>query len=192
VISDPLEPVNRTAFWINDQIYGCLLTPAANALKTIPFSLRGKISAIMNQIFGLTTDVLSRVGFRNAGSEFGAILFRAGSWTVSRLDPESSLPGKNEIAQLVAENCPDCYLVLPVIGPSTLRHGAAFLGRIFFDTETHSKAVNTLASREEPNLPKTLQAYEQLTKEALDPYSFIRTAFAQQRMAEIKSDPEKS
>jgi phospholipid-binding lipoprotein MlaA len=89
------------------------------------------------------------------------------------------------------------YLVLPVLGPTTLRDAVGGAGDRFLDPldwellqevdgydwtwSAALEAVDTVKA-----LPGAVAAYDAVSKDALDPYIALRSAYVQNRDAETK------
>jgi len=77
------------------------------------------------------------------------------------------------------------YLVLPILGPSSLRDG---IGLLWTQQPSHHVCRGSLSPHcghqrsrsDEPN-PETLDVYEELKRSAVEPYSAARDAYAQMR-----------
>ena len=83
-----------------------------------------------------------------------------------------------------------CYLVLPVFGPSSLRDGAGTAGAVYLSplgytnlTWAERSGIRGLQMTNALSLDK--DTYEQIKRDAIDPYLFIRSAYVQRRQAQI-------
>jgi phospholipid-binding lipoprotein MlaA len=191
--SDPLEPLNRAMFGFNDTVDDAVVRPVAKAYRAaLPgivrtgisnfFSnledvwisvndvLQGKVQQgfedfgrfLLNSTFGIAGifDIASEAGLLKNSEDFGQTL---GSWGIGT----------------------GAYLVLPILGPSTVRDGFGLL----LDTQTdlvfridgvrvHNSLYLTRAIATRANL---LDASSVIETAALDKYAFVREAWLQRR-----------
>lgn len=189
---DPLEPFNRVVFQANSKLDEYVAQPVAKGYRAIAPTpvrvavtnfcanladvgnivnnlLQGKGADAMdslarvaiNTLFGLggLIDFATPAGVRRHAQDFGLTL---GNWHVE----------------------PGPYLVLPLLGPSTLRDGAGQVVNFKLDPVTYARPAlrNTLYGLNFINTrTNLLDATELLSEAALDPYSFVRDAYLQQR-----------
>jgi phospholipid-binding lipoprotein MlaA len=82
------------------------------------------------------------------------------------------------------------YLVLPVFGPSNARDAIGRVGDYFLSPLTYAfnteERIAVTAVEKENALSLDKDTYEGIKRDALDPYLFIRDAYAQRREAAIK------
>lgn len=183
-ISDPLESLNRASFWVNDKIYRYLLSPLYGAT---PSTLREGACALFATCLA---PVQSSRGalvlrFRDAGSELG----RYALFSVLRLfEGDSGADGQTPdldrvLARAGVGSGP--YLVLPVLGPSTVRDGVGKIASFYLESPTALLEPPGHADPE-PTLGESLKAYLTLHRVSLDPYLSVRSVFAQQHEKESR------
>jgi phospholipid-binding lipoprotein MlaA len=82
------------------------------------------------------------------------------------------------------------YLVIPVLGPSSLRDGVGRVGDTFLDPWTYMVGLPEYAAAKgtemETRLSLDKDTYEQVVKESLDPYITVRNAYAQHRQEALE------
>ena len=191
---DPWESFNRKVFVFNEAVDEAVLKPVATAYRDVVpqlvrtgisnvlsnigdvwsaanHLLQGKIHSgldtgmrvLVNTVFGLggLLDVATEVGLTRQREDFGQTL---GRWGVG----------------------PGPYVVLPLLGPSTLRDTGALvldLQASASSLATNSNASLGITTLEVVNLRSSLLAATKLLDEvALDKYSFVRTAFLARRL----------
>jgi phospholipid-binding lipoprotein MlaA len=211
---DPWEPMNRRIYAFNDMLDAAVVRPAAQVyVNVVPgfartgvhnflgnlgdvwsmansaLQLKGRASAetlmrvSVNTVFGLAgvLDLATEMGLERRKEDFGQTL---GYW---------GMPSGP-------------YLVLPILGPSTVRDGMGlpldFKGD-FGQNVDNIAARNVLTALRITDLRASLLKTVDAVKEAsLDPYSFVRDAYLQKRENDIHdgnppssfdySDPELS
>jgi phospholipid-binding lipoprotein MlaA len=191
---DPIEPVNRAVFSFNDGFDRILLKPVAQGYRAVlPATIRtgvtnffaniedlwigannllqGKVGdglqdvmrVAINTVFGVggLIDVASDAGLQKHNEDFGQTLGRWGFGS-------------------------GAYIVLPFLGPSSVRDGIGYLGvDVKFDPVWNLDNVparNELyATRAVNARANALDAVQLLEDAALDKYRFVRDAYLQRR-----------
>jgi len=197
--NDPYEAMNRKVFAFNDSLDRRLLKPAALTYqKVVPSPVRDSV----RNFLGNLGDAWSAVnwllqGEFNKGVEQGArfawntTLGVAGLFDVSAtfgLDKRSQDFGQTLGTWGVEQGA---YLVLPVLGPSSIRDAMALPinsvagNGYWFDSRTTQIAVQAL---DVVSLRASLlQAGDLVDGIALDKYTFFRDAYLQRRASKPKS-----
>ncbi|MES2151579.1 MAG: VacJ family lipoprotein [Pseudomonadota bacterium] len=194
---DPFEKFNRSMFAFNDAVDQAALKPAATAYKRVLPTfvqtgvanffgnladawsgvnnlMQGKggdgVSDLtrfaLNSTVGLVgfIDVASEAGLRKHNEDFGQTL---GAWGVP----------------------PGPYLMLPLLGPSTVRDTAALPLDIRADPWAYKEPVRWrnvgIALRAVDQRAAVLDASNLMEEAALDRYEFIRDGFLQRRESRI-------
>ncbi|TYO98720.1 phospholipid-binding lipoprotein MlaA [Geothermobacter ehrlichii] len=201
-IADPLEPVNRGIFWFNDKLYIYLFKPLARGFRIVPepgrlaidrfFSNLGTPVRLVNCILQLKP--------KEAGTELGRFVVNSTVGLLGLFDPAKSWLGWKKQEEDLGQTFgryhvgQGFYLVLPVFGPSSLRDGIGLLGDGFIDPITSPWYVKlrlweqiALKTGDRINvLSIDKDTYESIRREQLDPYLFVRDAWAQQRAALVE------
>lgn len=205
--NDPLEPLNRTLFLVNDGLDTLLLRPAAEAYRIfIPPEVRTGVRNVLGNLRSpviLLNDVLQGETQR-AGTTLGRFVLNTtlGVGGVFDVATGFGLPGHGEdfgqtLAVWGAEEGP--YLFLPILGPSNPRDligtgvdavsspFAWISGDRWLDTLTAARiGLQALDTRE-----GLIEPLDALRQGSLDPYAALRSAYRQRRAAEIRN-PEVS
>jgi len=195
-IYDPIEPVNRGIFWVNDKLYFYLFKPVARGLRIVPEPAR---VSLRNFISNLTTPIrlincLLQLKGRDAATEITRFVVNSTVGIAGLFDPASSngLAKKEEdLGQTFGHyglgSGP--YLVLPILGPSNLRDGVGRIGDLFLDpltyilTDAETLGLKVVDAENELSLDK--DTYEGIVKHEIAPYLFIRDAYEQNRAAKV-------
>jgi phospholipid-binding lipoprotein MlaA len=196
-VRDPWEPMNRSVYNFNEILDNLVIQPAARAYKAVlpspvrtgihnfvgnlgdvwtlantAFQLKVQASAetimriTVNTVFGLggVLDVASEMQLEKRKEDFGQTL---GYWGVK----------------------PGPYVVLPVLGPSTLRDALATpldmqgdVTQQFNDQTTRSVLTVTRILDVRYGL---LESLDVIKGAALEPYSFVRDAYLQKRENDV-------
>jgi|YNPBryantNP2012_1023418.scaffolds.fasta_scaffold01293_8 Surface lipoprotein len=198
-LADPIEPVNRFMFQFNDKLYFYVLKPAAQGYSfLLPEPVRISVSNFFRNLgfpVRFANSVL-QLKFKDAGNEFSRFCINTIYGVGGLFDPAKEyweLPQKDEdFGQTLGHYGvgQGFYLVLPVFGPSSLRDGIGLVADIFTDPltyylnwETHAveQGVSTVN-----HTSLHIGEYENIKKEALDPYIFIKEGWTQRRDALVR------
>ena len=196
--SDPLEPFNRTVFDFNDKVDRAIVKPVATAYREItPKPLRTGVS----NFFGNLADAWSAVNnaLQLKGEAATHSLFRFTTNTVWGLGglldvaSEMRIPRHSEdFGQTLGYwGVPaGPYLVLPILGPSTVRDTFGTVVDFNGNLATRGENValrNSMSSIGIVNArANLLDAGDLLEQVALDKYSFSRDIYLQRRRALIR------
>jgi phospholipid-binding lipoprotein MlaA len=194
---DPLEPLNRGVFAFNDTVDKYALKPVATVYKKV---LPSFVQTGVHNFFGNLSDVWS--GLNNFAQGKG----QAGMQDVTRfamnstfglvgvldIATQAGLPKHNEdLGQTLGYwGVPSGpYLVLPILGSSTLRDTAALPGDWYGDLWTHKRPSNVRnigTVVKAVDLRATyLDASDLVEGAALDRYEFIRDGYLQRREGQV-------
>ena len=194
---DPFEKFNRSMFAFNDAIDKAALKPAATAYKTV---LPGFVQTGVSNFFGNLADLWTAVnsllqGKGQAGaSDFArfALNTTVGLGGLIDVGSEAGLQKHNEDfgQTLGAWGMPSGpYLMLPLLGPSTVRDTAALPLDMRADPWAYKEPVRWrhvgMAVRIVDQRAAVLDASNLMEEAALDRYEFIRDGFLQRRESRI-------
>lgn len=194
---DPYEGFNRAMFTFNDQVDQVALKPAATVYRTV---LPSFVQTGVNNFFGNLADVWTAInnllqGKGEAGmSDVTRVALNSTFGLVGLLDiaSEAGLPKHNEdFGQTLGRwGVPSgSYLVLPLLGPSTVRDTAALPLDINGDPWSYKEPAAPrnfgIAVRVIDQRANLLDASSLLEDAALDRYEFVRDGFLQRRESKI-------
>lgn len=199
---DPFEPFNRSMYSFNDGLDRNVLKPVASTYKAVVPEL---VRRGVGNFFSNLEDVWSIVnnGLQLKGEGAVSSLMRVGVNTVFGLGgvldvaTEMRIPRFNEdFGQTLGYwgVGPGPYIVLPLLGPSTLRDTAAlpveFRGDLVARIEDIPVRNTLIVKRIVDKRATLLKAGDIVDEAALDSYSFVRDAFLQRRRnAVFDGDP---
>ncbi len=190
---DPLEPMNRGIYKFNDAADKAILKPVAQGYKAVvPKPVRSGVTNFFSNI----DDVLVAVNnvlqfkFNDAMSDVGRVIANTTFGVAGVFDVATGwgMPKHNEDfgQTLGAWGVGDGpFLMLPLLGPSNVRDAAGLLVYYRLDPVVNLHNVparNSLtALRFVDRRARLLDAEKVLDEAALDPYTFLRDAYIQQR-----------
>lgn len=194
-IADPLEPWNRFWFGFNDVFYTGFGKPFSKAYTfVVPKYARDRIEnayanllfpvRFANALFQLRPDKASReLGRFIVNSTFGLGGFYDMAATGKDLKPQRIDFGQTLGVWGMGHGF---YLVLPFIGPSSLRDGVgtavdiAIMPTSYVDVP-YLLTVGIGAAGRINRIPEMLDIYEELKRSSFEPYVAARDAYAQIR-----------
>jgi phospholipid-binding lipoprotein MlaA len=195
LIPDPWIEMNQGLYTFNDRLYFWLLKPVSRGYGfIIPEELRQGVRNFMYNIrFPVRfINALLQGKVRKSGYEFGQFFINSTAGCLGLLNPSANYPhlqpSKEDMGQTFAVwgigN--GAYIMLPFLGPSSLRDGMGRIGDIFLDPNwwLFDDIWVTLAIRAGEAVNDTslrIGEYEALKEAALDPYIMIRNAYIQNR-----------
>lgn len=198
-IPDPIEPVNRAIFTFNDKAYYWFFKPVAKGYNAVvPQGVR---VAVRNFFSNLAMPIrvannLLQGKLRATGTELLRFTINSTIGAAGLFDPahdEFHLEKKDaDLGQTLGRYGlgQGLYLVLPLLGPTTLRDGAGRAGDLFLDPVSYvtptEASIGVNAYKMENGLSLRIGEYEDLTGAALDPYVAVRDAYAQHRAEMVR------
>ncbi len=207
-IKDCFEKINRATFAFNMAIDKVLFRPVAVGYRKLPSPVRTGTSNALNNLSNLVTipNNILQGDFRAAGNNSIRFIINTTIGIVGIFDPANSLGfeklekedfGQTFGAMGVGEGC---YLVLPVIGPSTVRDTVGSLvsitgGDAWYnvtvrnDTQyfTESDYYISKLSEGVDFRAKNLESFDSLEKTSVDFYATVRSLYLQDRERKIKN-----
>jgi phospholipid-binding lipoprotein MlaA len=191
--ADPYEPLNRKIYKFNNAFDKIFLKPPAKLYRAIlPSPIRKGVNNFYNNLDLIPTvgnDLLQAKG-KWAIRDTWRFLINSTLGIGGILDPAQKFglqPHSNDLGLTLAKwgdkNSP--YLVLPFLGPSTIRDGAGWLFQFsMFSPYVYMRddtLIYSLLVLRYVDLRSQMLDTERLMDEALDKYSFMRDAYLQHR-----------
>ena len=195
---DPLERMNRATHKFNDAVDRGVLKPVAKGyLKYVPEPVRNGIDNVLENLAFPTTIVndLLQLKLKDSLVDLGRFAVNTTLGIGGIFDPASSIgmPRNDEdfgqtLGRWGVPSGP--YLVLPLLGPSTMRDAPSIVADGYTDirtqahlndTEQWSLGVLSIVHRRSELLP-----FDPSFDSAYDRYAFIRNAWLQRREYQVK------
>jgi phospholipid-binding lipoprotein MlaA len=199
LVADPIEPVNRAFFVFNDRFYFWLLKPVARGYAFVvpEFARVGIRNALTNVAMPvrLVNSVLQGK-MKGAGRELARFTINStigmgGLFDTAKDDWE--IPASDEDTGQTLGVCGlghGAYLVLPFLGPSSLRDAVGLGGdgllnplNVLVDFET---AVAIRAGKAVNDTSLQIGEYEDIKAAAIDPYLAVRDGYVQYRKGQVE------
>lgn len=201
LISDPFEGYNRGVFWFNDKLYFYLFKPVVRVYRVVPHPVRNSIGNFFSNLSSPISiaNAILQLKPTDATLGFSRLLINTTIGLGGLFDPADhwvGIPEKKEdfgqtLGRYGVGQGP--YFVLPIFGPSSIRDTTGHFADVFFDPLAYAgesfsfwqyvgiKGLDFLnaLSLDDDN-------YEKIKRDSLDPYLFMRAAYAQYRLAKVK------
>ena len=205
-VKDCFEKLNRATFAFNQALDGIIFKPVASAYKILPSPVKSGVSNSLDNLSNLVTvpNNILQGDFKTAGINTGRFVINSTVGILGLIDVAQllGLPEyeKEDYGQSLARHGvgPGCYVVLPVLGPSTARDTVGsslnFLGgdawyNVTVRNDTHyfsdidyysSKVTGGVDFR-----AKNYNSIENLQKNSLDFYASVKSLYLQDRQQKI-------
>jgi len=205
-IKDCFENLNRATFAFNQVLDGIVFKPIASAYRVLPTSVKSGVSNSLDNLSNLVTipNNILQGDLKKAGINSGRFVINTTIGLLGLIDAAKllGLPEyeKEDYGQSLAKLGvgPGCYLVLPVLGPSTARDTAASLANFMGgdawynvtvknDTQ-HFSDIDYYSSRVTAGVDfraKNYDSIENLEKNSVDFYASVKSLYLQDRQQKI-------
>ena len=205
-IKDCFENLNRATFAFNQALDGVVFKPVASVYKKLPSPVRSGVGNSLDNLSNLVTipNNILQGDFKEAGINTGRFIINTTVGVLGLIDVAQHLGlseyKKEDYGQSLAKLGvgPGCYIVLPVLGPSTVRDTAASFANILGgdawynvtvknDTQ-HFSDIDYYSSRVTSGVDfraKNFDSIENLEKNSLDFYASVKSLYLQDRQQKI-------
>lgn len=194
---DPFEKFNRSMYRFNDRVDRAVLRPlAVRYVKYVPPTVRKGVGNFVNNLREPTTIVndLLQGKFKQAGKDTLRFVVNTTFGLLGVLDLATHFDlerNREDFGQTFGKwGVPSGpYLVLPFLGPSSVRDAAGLVPQYMYTDLTSGIEDDGLlwtifAARTVDTRAGLLKA-DRLLEEQLDPYVFLRESYRQRRLSEI-------
>ena len=206
VVKDCFEPLNRATFALNMGIDKVIFKPVAKAYRVLPSPIRTGTSNALDNISNLITipNNVLQAEFKMAGVNTGrfAINTTIGILGIFDVAEKMGFPDyeKEDYGQTlgVMGVGAGCYLVLPVLGPSTVRDTVGSFLNVMGGDPWYNASVNGnneylnkdvyIATRVMTGIDfraKNIDSLDNLEKNSMDFYASVRSLYLQDRQRKI-------
>ena len=205
-VKDCFEGLNRATFSLNQGLDRVIFAPVAKAYRVLPSPVRTGTSNALNNISNLVTipNNILQGDLKKAGINTGRFVINTTLGIVGIFDVAEKLGfieyEKEDYGQTlgVMGVGSGCYIVIPVLGPSTVRDTAAsfanMLGgdpwyNVTAGKDTHHFAdFDYWASRGAQGIDfraKNIDSFENLEKNSMDFYASVKSLYLQDRQQKV-------
>ncbi|MDB3885869.1 VacJ family lipoprotein [Candidatus Pelagibacter sp.] len=205
-VKDCFEGLNRATFSLNQGLDKVIFKPVAKGYRTLPSSVRtGTSNALVNisSLITIPNNVLQG-DFKKAGINTGRFVVNTTVGILGIFDVASKMNfpeyQKEDYGQTFGSwgVGAGCYVVLPVIGPSTVRDALGSFVNVLGGDPWYNASVNgnnhylsdsdyiiTKVLTGVDFRSKNIDSFENLEKNSLDFYASVRSLYLQDRQRKI-------
>ena len=205
-VEDCFENFNRASFALNQILDGVIFEPVASVYKKLPSPIKSGVSNSLDNLSNLVTipNNLLQGDFSVARNNIGRFLINSTVGVLGLVDVAQHIGmaeyEKEDYGQSLAKVGvgPGCYVVLPILGPSTARDTVAsvtnFLGgdawyNVTVKNDTHHFSdIDYYSSKITSGVDfraKNYDSLENLEKNSLDFYASVKSLYLQDRQQKI-------
>ena len=210
-VGDCFEKLNRATFAFNQALDGIIFKPVASAYRILPSPVKAGVSNSLENLSNLVTipNNILQGEIKKAGINSGRFLINTTVGILGFIDVANHLGfpeyQKEDYGQSLATMGvgPGCYLVLPVIGPSTVRDATASVANLMGgdawynvtvknDTQ-HFSDIDYYSSRVTSGVDfraKNYDSIENLKENSIDFYASVKSLYLQDRQQKILNTNE--
>jgi phospholipid-binding lipoprotein MlaA len=195
--NDPLEGLNRAVYQFNEGLDKVVIKPLAEGYQAItPTPVDRGITNFFNNLDDVVSAVnnLLQFKFRRAASDVGRVAVNSTLGVAGFFDVATNmdLPRYDEdLGQTLGTYGfePGPFIVLPLLGPTTVRDGIGRVGDWYIDPISYLEDDSTRWALRGLDIVDTradlLGASRVMEQAALDPYAFMRDAYLQRRRNQV-------
>ena len=207
-VKDCFETINRATFKFNEALDGVIFEPVAKAYRILPSPIRSGASNALNNLSNLVTipNNILQGDFKKAGENTGRLVINTTLGILGIFDVAQSMGlteyekedyGQTLGAMGVGEGC---YVVLPILGPSTVRDATgSFVNLLGGDAWYNVTVKNNTENFQDRDYyisrtgagidfrAKNIDSFENLEKNSMDFYASVRSLYLQDRQQKINN-----
>ena len=203
---DCFETINRATFSLNQGLDKVIFKPVAKGYRALPSPLKTGTSNVLQNLSNLITipNNVLQGDFKTAGVNTGRLVVNTTIGILGIFDVATGMGFPKYIQEDYGQTLgawgagPGCYLVLPVLGPSTIRDTAGLFLNVmggdpyynisvngnneYLDGEVYAATKMLSAIEFRAN---NLDALDNLEKNSVDFYASVRSLYLQDRQMKI-------
>ena len=206
---DCFEKVNRASFALNQGLDKVIFKPVAKGYRTLPSPIRTGTSNVVENLSNLITipNNVLQADFKMAGINAGRLVLNTTVGILGIFDVADKMGFPEYVKEDYGQTFgkwgmgPGCYLVLPVLGPTTIRDTAGSFvnvlgGDPYYNVSSNgnneyldgklyaaTKLISAVDFRS-----KNIESFENLEKNSIDFYASVRSLYLQDRENKINNN----
>ena len=205
-VKDCFEGLNRATFALNQNLDKAIFKPVAKGYRKLPSSVRSGTSNVLVNLSSLITipNNILQGQFKTAGINTGRFIVNTTVGILGIIDVAEKMDfpeyNKEDYGQTFGAwgIGPGCYVVLPILGPSTVRDAAGSFVNImggdpYYNVSNHgnneylnddvyitTKIISGIDFR-----AKNIDSIDNLQKNSMDFYASVKSLYLQDRQKKI-------
>ena len=206
---DCFEPLNRATFALNQGLDKAFFKPVAKGYRSLPSPIKKGTGNVLNNLSTLITipNNVLQGDIKLAGINTGRLIVNTTIGILGIFDVASEMGFPSYVKEDYGQTLgtwgvgPGCYLVLPVLGPSTIRDTAGMFINVmggdpyynisvngnneYLDGEVYAatKMLSAVEFR-----ATNIESFDNLEKNSVDFYASVRSIYNQDRENKIKNN----
>ncbi len=205
-VNDCFEGFNRATFAFNQGLDTVIFEPIAKAYRILPSPVRNGVSNSLNNLSNLVTipNNVLQGDFKEASQNTGRFVVNTTIGVLGLFDVAEAMGfseyKKEDYGQSMGKAGvgPGCYIVLPVLGPSTVRDTMGSVVNIFGGDPWYNVSVKNdtqyfndqdyYISRGTAGVDfraKNIESFDNLEENAIDFYASVKSLYLQDRKQKI-------
>ena len=206
---DCFEKVNRASFALNQGLDKVIFKPVAKGYRTLPSPIRTGTSNVVENLSNLITipNNVLQADFKMAGINAGRLVLNTTVGILGIFDVADKMGFPEYVKEDYGQTFgkwgmgPGCYLVVPVLGPTTIRDTAGGFvnvlgGDPYYNVSSNgnneyldgklyaaTKLISAVDFRS-----KNIESFENLEKNSIDFYASVRSLYLQDRENKINNN----
>ena len=205
---DCFETLNRATFKLNQGLDKVILKPVAKGYRSLPSPIKKGTGNVLNNLSNLITipNNVLQGEFKTAGINTGRLIVNTTLGVLGIFDPASEMGFPKYIKEDYGQTLgkwgvgPGCYLVLPILGPSTIRDTAGMFVNVMGGDPYYNISINGNNEYLDGKLfaatkmlsgvefrAKNIDSLDNLEKNSVDFYASVKSLYTQDRENKIKN-----
>ena len=210
---DCFEKINRASFTLNQGLDRVIFKPVAKGYRTLPSPIKTGTSNFLENLSNLITipNNVLQGDFKIAGINTGRLVVNTTIGILGIFDTADKIGFPEYVKEDYGQTFgtwgmgPGCYLVLPVLGPSTIRDTAGSFVNVLGGDPYYNLSVNGNNEYLDGKLYATtkiisaidfrarnIDTLDNLEENSLDFYASVRSLYLQDRIMKISNSSRKN
>ena len=206
---DCFEPLNRATFALNQGLDKAIFKPVAKGYRSLPSPIKKGTGNVLNNLSTLITipNNVLQGDIKLAGINTGRLIVNTTIGILGIFDVASEMGFPSYVKEDYGQTLgtwgvgPGCYLVLPVLGPSTIRDTAGMFINVMGGDPYYNISVNGNNEYLDGELyaatkmlsavefrATNIESFDNLEKNSVDFYASVRSVYNQDRENKIKNN----
>jgi len=206
---DCFEKVNRASFALNQGLDKVIFKPVAKGYRTLPSPIRTSTSNVVENLSNLITipNNVLQADFKMAGINTGRLVLNTTVGILGIFDVADKMGFPEYVKEDYGQTFgkwgmgPGCYLVVPVLGPTTIRDTAGGFVNVMGGDPYYNLSSNGNNEYLDGKLyaatklitavdfrSKNIESFENLEKNSIDFYASVRSLYLQDRENKINNN----
>ena len=206
---DCFEPLNRATFALNQGLDKAFFKPVAKGYRSLPSPIKKGTGNVLNNLSTLITipNNVLQGDIKLAGINTGRLIVNTTIGVLGIFDVASEMGFPSYVKEDYGQTLgtwgvgPGCYLVLPVLGPSTIRDTAGMFINVMGGDPYYNISVNGNNEYLDGELyaatkmlsavefrATNIESFDNLEKNSVDFYASVRSIYNQDRVNKIKNN----